>query len=88
MMQRQPYAGVNFIPPVRDFEFSYCIRGWMPLEISYIQPAGTAKYFQFPPQTGLILPSDRPKSFRVSTLVTLRISGLVHNHNLFIAFFV
>ncbi len=22
---RQPYAGVNFIPPVKDYEFGYCI---------------------------------------------------------------
>jgi hypothetical protein len=86
MMQRQLYAGVNFIPQSGTLNLA---TAWMPLEISYTASRYTAKYFQFPPQTGLfILPSDRPKSFRVSTLLTLRISGLVHKHNLFIAFFV
>jgi hypothetical protein len=28
---REPYAGVNFIPPVRDFEFSYCTVGLRPM---------------------------------------------------------
>jgi hypothetical protein len=36
MMQRQPYAGVNFIPPVRDFEFIYCMdAAW---NLLYSQP--------------------------------------------------
>ncbi len=88
MMQRKPYAGVYFIPHSVTMNLATEWKEECRLK-SPIQPAGTAKYFQFPPQTGLfILPSDRPKSFRASALVTLRISALLHKNNLFIAFFV
>jgi hypothetical protein len=44
LVVRQPYAGVNFMPPVRDCEFGYCFEHKAPLQFIHLFQMQCCRY--------------------------------------------